>query len=170
MLGIVLMRPDKIPTTIYFVRHGHVRNPNDVYYGRLPGFPLSEEGLHQAAASRDALAGIPIAAIYSSPQLRARQTARVILSAHEGLALNISELLDEVYSPFDGYPHSKMEERNWDIYSGVDRKYEQPVDVLRRIKQFIAEACKEYPGQHIVAVTHGDNVAFIKLWNQGITY
>lgn len=32
------------PTSISFVRHGQVHKPRRVFYGRLPSFPLSEEG------------------------------------------------------------------------------------------------------------------------------
>jgi broad specificity phosphatase PhoE len=39
------------PTTLHFVRHGKVDNRGHIYYGRLPGFHLSSEGLHQATAA-----------------------------------------------------------------------------------------------------------------------
>ena len=77
-------------TTIYFVRHGHVLNLDEVHYGRLPGFPLSEEGQRQALIASDKLRSDPIAAIFSSPQLRARETAQIIIGPHEDLILNIS--------------------------------------------------------------------------------
>lgn len=50
---------------IHFVRHGQVQNQSKVYYGRLLGFPLSEEGRLQAALTRECLSGERIAAIYS---------------------------------------------------------------------------------------------------------
>lgn len=65
------------PTRISFVRHGTVDNPRDVFYGRLPGFVLSVEGDRQARAAAEALRHEPIAAIYTSPMRRARQTADI---------------------------------------------------------------------------------------------
>ena len=35
-------------TCISLLRHGEVDNPQEVYYGRLPGFGLSAEGRRQA--------------------------------------------------------------------------------------------------------------------------
>jgi len=157
-------------TTIYFVRHGHVRNLSDVHYGRLLGFPLSEEGRCQASIARDKLRDKPIAALYTSPQLRARETAQIILGAHKDLILSISDLLDEAYSPFDGRPRHELEERNWDLYSGTDSKYEKPEDVFKRVKQFVSEVCLGHVEQQIIAVTHADTIAFCMLWIQELPY
>jgi hypothetical protein len=38
-------------TVVHLVRHGEVRNPAGVMYGRLPGFHLSETGRQQASAA-----------------------------------------------------------------------------------------------------------------------
>ena len=62
-------------TTIHLVRHGEVHNPDDIYYGRIPGYRLSERGREQAAAAGKFLAKRRLAAIYASPQQRAQETA-----------------------------------------------------------------------------------------------
>jgi probable phosphoglycerate mutase len=155
-------------TKIHFVRHGKVDNPRGVFYGRLPGFALSEEGRHHAQAAAEALQGKPLAAVHSSPLLRARQTAEIILKPHEGLTLQISDLLCEVHSPFDGQPDAVLADRNWDVYTGVEPQYEQPADVLGRARQFVAHVCQQYAGRHVAAVTHGDLVAFLMLEAKGL--
>jgi broad specificity phosphatase PhoE len=99
--------------------------------------------------------------------LRARQTAKIILAAHPGLSLSISPLLDEVHTPYDGYALSEMTARNWDIYTGAGPEYEQPVDLVARMRQFLDHVRQEYPGQHVLAVTHGDPIAFLILWAKG---
>ncbi len=151
-------------TLISLVRHGHVYNPRDVHYGRLPRFGLDEEGISQAKAASQVLRTQRLAAIFSSPLLRARQTALIIQAAHSHLALHISETLTEVYSPFDGRPASGLRERNWDLYTGIPPEYEQPIDVFERAQKFIQKARRAYFGQHIVAATHGDLIAFSFLW------
>jgi broad specificity phosphatase PhoE len=156
------------PTTISFVRHGHVHNPKKVYYGRLPGFRLSEEGIRQAQTAAGLLAAHNLSAVFSSPLLRARQTARIILAAHPSLALRQSKLLLEVHSPWDGHPVSELVKRNWDIYSDSPAGYEQPVDVLNRALKFVTRTRRQYPGQHVLAVTHGDLIAFLFLWAREI--
>ena len=79
-------------TTILLVRHADVHNPADVVYGRLPRFGLSSVGREEATRTAATLAGEPLAAIYSSPQLRARQTAETI-AAHHALYLGERETL-----------------------------------------------------------------------------
>jgi broad specificity phosphatase PhoE len=36
-------------TVVHLVRHGEVRNPDGMLYGRLPGYRLSDRGERQAA-------------------------------------------------------------------------------------------------------------------------
>jgi len=155
-------------TSISLVRHGHVHNPGEVYYGRLLGFPLSEKGRRQARAAMEFLREKPLVAAYTSPRLRARETAQIIIAPHRNLLLSTSELLDEVYTPFDGQPASEVDARGWDVYSGTDPMYEQPQDVLGRAQRFVWEVRLGHRGQAITAITHGDIIAFLMLWAQGI--
>jgi len=141
-------------TSISFVRHGQVFNPQDLYYGRSEGFPLSDLGRQQALVARDFFRDLPIAAFYSSPMLRARQTAEIILEPHDGKGLVIDELLNETKSPYDGKPSSVVEALNWDIYTGAGIEFEQPQDVLSRGLKFIDGLLRKHYGQQVVAVTH----------------
>ena len=72
-------------TTIHFVRHGKVYNPNHLLYERLPGFHLSDRGMRMAQATGAYIAADPklntVAAVYSSPLERTRETAGAILDA-----------------------------------------------------------------------------------------
>jgi broad specificity phosphatase PhoE len=155
-------------TIIHFVRHGHVQNKSGVYYGRLQGFPLSDEGQHQASMTREYLKDETIAAVYSSPQLRARETAQILSEPHRNVVISISQLLDEVCSPFDGFPIKKVEDRNWNVYDHGIPGYEQPEDVLARAHHFIRGVRLGHLEQQVVAVTHGDLIAFIMIWVKGI--
>ncbi|MBK7916501.1 MAG: histidine phosphatase family protein [Chloroflexi bacterium] len=155
-------------TVIHFVRHGLVQNPKNTYYGRLSGFPLNDRGQLQAGATRDYFSEKLISAFYSSPQLRARETAQIIADAHKNNPVIVSDLLNATHSPFDGYPKSVIEERNWDVFTGVGLNYEQPQDILARGRCFIFEAYASHFEEEIVAVTHGDLIAFLILWAKGI--
>jgi broad specificity phosphatase PhoE len=156
-----------VPTTrIHFVRHGEVRNPQGVFYGRLPRFPLSADGRRQAEAVARFLADKPIAAIYCSPMLRAQQTARAIAALHPKSRVHTSQFLNEVYVPIQGQPLSEGIVRNWDLYTGNEPPHESVEDILRRMLQFTSRVCQQHPGQDIVAVTHGDPIGFLMLWAQ----
>lgn len=153
-------------TSISLVRHGLVANPDNVYYGRLAGFSISDEGREQAKAAAEALAAEDVVALYSSPMQRAQQTA-AILGVVLGLEPRENELLHEIYSAYDGSPVAEMEARNWDGYTGTGPPYEQPIDILDRMRRFLDEMREQFPGQHTVGVTHADPIAFTILWALG---
>jgi probable phosphoglycerate mutase len=146
------------------VRHGEVYNPDKIFYGRLPGFGLSDRGNHQAARAAETLKGRKLAAIFSSPLLRARQTAGEIVRSQSHLKIRISSLLSEVASPFDGRPAREVDMLHGDVYTGSDDRFEQPPDIVQRVQKFIRRSRRQYAGQHIAAVTHGDVIAFTVLW------
>jgi broad specificity phosphatase PhoE len=151
-------------TSISLVRHGQVHNPDRIFYGRLPRFRLSRDGLRQARSAGRSLEGEQISALFSSPLLRARQTAREMLSFFPGLELQLSRLLLEVHSPWDGKPSEVVDRRRGDIYAGSDPRFEQPRDVVMRVRRFFNRVLKTCRGGKVVAVTHGDVVAFAVLW------
>ncbi len=154
-------------TQITFIRHGQVYNPEGIVYGRLPGFPLSELGKLQAQAAAEALRVMPPAAIFSSPLLRAQQTAEIVRAVQPEVPLYIAEELNEVHFFFEGQPLLAMAVRDWDFYSDVAPPYEQPADIIARVRRFLMRVRQDYAGQHVVAVTHGDVIAFTALWAFG---
>lgn len=159
---------DNSPTTVTLVRHGHIVNDQDVFHGRLPGFPLSAEGRRQARAAAALLQGRQVTAVYASPMQRARQTAH-ILHAEIPIALPVyvTELLHEIDSPYDGASREAMQARNWDFYSDVGPPWEQPDDILRRVHRFFLWMQRAHPGEHVLGVSHADPIAFAIMWAHG---
>lgn len=158
-----------IQTRLSFVRHGRVHNPDQVFYGRLPRFALAERGRREARAAAALLGAQPLTAVFSSPLLRARQTAREIVRAHGGLGgtFGLSRLLLEVKTPWEGKPSGEVRARADDVYTGAGPGYEQPGDVLARVLRFVERTRRRFPGAHTAAVTHGDPIAFLVLWAGG---
>jgi broad specificity phosphatase PhoE len=152
------------PTTIYLIRHGQVHNPAQILYGRLPRFRLTATGRLQAQNAGRYLNGRAIEALYSSPLLRARQTALEILDHVKSSRLRISSLLNEVCTVYEGRPGAEIDARNGDVYTGAAACFEQPQDVVARIRKFIRNMRRRYPGGRIAAVTHGDIITFMVLW------
>jgi broad specificity phosphatase PhoE len=78
-------RNDEKRTVLYLIRHG-ATEANLVRPARLQGrrhnVPLARLGLRQAEATRDFLAIRPIDHCYSSPLIRALQTATIVASPH----------------------------------------------------------------------------------------
>ncbi|MFD7326913.1 histidine phosphatase family protein [Streptomyces sp. NPDC059875] len=82
--------------TLILVRHGRsTANTSGVLAGRLPGVALDERGAAQAAALPGRLAGVPLAAVVSSPLQRCRETLRPLLDARPELPLHTDERISE---------------------------------------------------------------------------
>jgi broad specificity phosphatase PhoE len=147
------------PLTFHLVRHGEVHNPERIYYGRLPGYQLSATGRQQAVAAGHYLKDRPLVVLYASPMERAQETAQLIVQQRETpLPIITEERLIEVHSPYDGVSHDVLEPTNFDHYTGSVAPHEQPGDIRRRVRAFIAEMRTKHSGQEIAAVSHGDVV------------
>src|SRR5512135_3574571 len=98
---------------IIFVRHGESEaNLLREFSNGLDKHPLTEKGRQQAAALAERLKGQPISGSYTSPVLRARQTA-AILSAALGLPAETADALRE-YSV--GIFEGRTDDASWDFF------------------------------------------------------
>jgi probable phosphoglycerate mutase len=153
-----------VTTTIYLARHAEAHNPRGILYGRLPRIDLSAKGKEQAAALAEAMATLPLEAIYSSPLLRARRTAAAIASHHPGVPLLRSRLVLENRHPYEGRTHA-------DIGNLGDRAYDPDVlgdtgetiaDLCQRMARFLRRTAREHPGGVVAAVAHADPIAALR--------
>jgi broad specificity phosphatase PhoE len=90
-------------TRIFLVRHGETDwNQTHRFQGRID-IPLNKEGKNQAHALALALKDEPLIAIYSSPLVRAAETARLIKEFHPATPVFEEEGLTEMdLGEFDG--------------------------------------------------------------------
>ena len=95
---------------LYFVRHAQSEaNVQRVISNRDLPHPLTELGRQQAEALARSLADVPVVAIYSSPILRAAQTAQ-IGAAFKGLPV---EFIDALREPDCGIMEGRSDEEAW---------------------------------------------------------
>jgi broad specificity phosphatase PhoE len=90
-----------VPDTVHLLRHGEVRNPGRVLYGRLPGYHLSDLGVAQAAVAAGYLADRPVGHLVTSPLERAQETAQP-LAELTGLPVAIDDRLIEAENHLQG--------------------------------------------------------------------
>ncbi len=154
--------------TLYLLRHGEVHNPEEILYGRLPGFRLSERGHEQACAAAAWLADKPLAALYCSPMERARQTAAHVAARQPGLSAVIDERIIEISTPYEGEPIEALAAMGWDLYSGNQPPHELPGTVLARVLDFFEHVLAAHAGRQVAAVAHGDILVFPWLYAQGV--
>lgn len=109
----------------------------------------------------------PLTAIYTSPQLRAQQSAEIIARYYPDLAIQTAPLINEIRCYFEGHPAEEVRARGWDLYTSVPEGYETPPIIGKRGGAFVTRIRERHPGQHVLAVTHGDVIAFTVLWAMG---
>jgi len=80
---------------LYLVRHGESTHNAEQRIQGQSDAALSELGRRQSEAVADALAKLPIDAVYSSPLCRAMETAQLVATKH-GLAVHADPLLMEL--------------------------------------------------------------------------
>ncbi|QGV81478.1 histidine phosphatase family protein [Streptomyces ficellus] len=84
--------------TLILVRHGRsTANTAGVLAGWTPGVALDERGSAQAAALPARLAGVPVAAVVSSPLQRCLETVQPLLDARPDLPLHTDERIGECH-------------------------------------------------------------------------
>ena len=88
---------------VTLVRHGQTeRSARAAYSGQLD-IPLTSLGREQARRCAERIAGAGVDGVYTSPLVRARDTAQAIADA-AGVPLTVEERLIEVdYGPFEGF-------------------------------------------------------------------
>jgi broad specificity phosphatase PhoE len=152
-------------TRLYLVRHCDVRNPRGVLYGHLPDFGLSDKGLAQANALGRFLQSRPVRKIYTSPLDRARQTADVIASYLEGVAVEASDDLTEAFFGryLQGVPPKQVPWRRplWFIHMlrpGLLPQDESVNMMAERVKRPLLQLLRDFPGESGVCVSHGDPI------------
>ncbi|HZQ97629.1 MAG TPA: histidine phosphatase family protein [Chloroflexota bacterium] len=145
-------------TTILLVRHADVHNPGRLFYGRLPRFRLSDLGRRQASFLADYLKDVPIVAFYTSPMLRARQTARILASRHPGVPLHRATPLIEVRTGWMGRVETDIPPVI-NLYEPRHSPTDETIqDVWHRVDAFIRRLVRRHHGQIVCLVSHGDPV------------
>jgi broad specificity phosphatase PhoE len=155
-------------TTVYFVRHGEVYNPKDIVYLRTPRVHLSERGVQEVEATAQFLRHEPVRMIYSSPMLRARQTAAIIQNFHPAAPVHISKFINEIKSSWQGTPRTEMDAINWNFYDNRQNPDDESREnVLARIQKQVRLTLRRNAGESVVWVAHGDIVIIASLWGRG---
>jgi broad specificity phosphatase PhoE len=86
--------PAPLSATVFLARHASHDEVGRVLSGRSD-IAINADGRAEAGRLADRLAGVPIAAIHSSPRRRARETAIIVAGRHD-LPVNNADALDEI--------------------------------------------------------------------------
>lgn len=153
-----MVTPEK--TTVHVMRHGEVHNPDQVLYGRLPGFNLSDRGRTQAQSAAEWLAHNDVVYVVASPLERAQQTAAPVAATH-GLAVDTDADLIESWNQFEGEKVAPGDgalrnPRNWPkLRNPRTPSWGEPYEeVATRMIDALHRARRKAVGHEAVCVSH----------------
>jgi broad specificity phosphatase PhoE len=151
-----------VPDTVHLLRHGEVRNPGRVLYGRLPGYHLSDLGVAQAAVAAGYLADRPVGHLVTSPLERAQETAQP-LAELTGLPVAIDDRLIEAENHLQGRAVAGgrglfRDPRNWRYFGNPLRpSWGEPYRLIAVRMMAAIEAARQQiagTGTEAVCVSH----------------
>jgi broad specificity phosphatase PhoE len=158
---------------LVFVRHGHSQaNVAGVFANRGDGYPLTDTGRVQAGELADRLADLPVDRVYSSPLLRARQTAEVI-TARTGAPVTVTAALTECDM---GELEGTGDPAGWALHARVNDAWlhghpearppggESLLDVRARFAPLIDTLATESADRCCVLVGHGSLYRAVLPW------
>jgi probable phosphoglycerate mutase len=151
-----------LPTTFLLVRHAQHDYAVDALAGRLPNIHLSPEGNRQAAALAQALASLPIRAVYSSPLERTQETANIIAGCL-GLPVLVADALKELdFGCWTGKRFAELSgEAAWQQWNSLRSRMRIPegesmLEAQRRIVDRLEAWRTSHQGELVVVVSHAD--------------
>jgi len=107
---------ERTVTTIYLVRHGQTAwNKEEIFRGRTD-VPLDETGLREAQLAAEYFRGKEIHAIYSSPLLRASQTAQKVAEICRLDVTPLQGIIDMSFGEWEGRSLQEVREKDQERY------------------------------------------------------
>ncbi|HEY2155119.1 MAG TPA: histidine phosphatase family protein [Isosphaeraceae bacterium] len=152
-------------TIVYLLRHGATAANREVPYrllGRSLDLPLDEEGAEQARRAGKALRRHRLAAVYTSPMLRAVETAARVAWPHGLEPVVVEGVIEADLGRWEGL--------TWDQARAADPEHHEAFlahpgtvpypggesfrDAQDRMVPTIAELVSRHPGERIAVVSH----------------
>ncbi len=154
-----------MPTTrLVLVRHGETIANREYRYIGARDDPLSEYGQAQALQLAEALAALPVAAVYSSPLQRAYNTALPIAARHGLEVQTLDDLRESNFGTWEGLSHAEVVARSpedaqqlhtWEQNASVAPPGGESFEAMQeRVCAVVERLVQAHPDQTIVLVSH----------------
>lgn len=149
---------------VLLVRHGLTPTTGRVLPGRAPGLHLSERGREQAEAVARRLAGSQLAAIYTSPLERARETAAPSERATGLTAIVEPALLECDFGEWTGRELTALAKlREWRTVQQAPSTFRFPggesfVELQTRMIALMERLRTEHRGHTVACFSHADPI------------
>ena len=153
------------PTLVLFVRHGTTPTTGQVLPGRARGLHLSERGREQAQRAAERIAEVgKIAAVYSSPLERARETAAPIARLTKNTTRIERGLVECDFGAWTGQSLRRlMKKPEWSQVQRSPSTFRFPagesfVEMQTRMVSAVDAIRRRHPGRTVVCVSHADTI------------
>jgi broad specificity phosphatase PhoE len=149
-------------TTFYIARHAAHDWLGRGFAGRQPDVSLNAQGRDEAQTLVRRLEGVPLAAIYCSPQPRTQQTAQPLANAR-GVPIRVDAAFDEVdLGDWQGRTFDEVRDqaawKHWLAHRGSAQPPggEHFTEVARRANAGLRRLVEVHADESVLVVSHGD--------------
>lgn len=155
-------------TELLLIRHGQTDwNRERKIMGRKP-IPLNEQGREQAKKLAHYLSVSPLDVCFSSPVLRAAETAQIICAQQNILPEHRDELseidygiwVDQTFAWVHQHQAEAWQKYRTDPNDLVFPGGESVKQVLTRVARLVDEVFAQHPGKRVAFVSHADVLKF----------
>lgn len=151
--------------TLYLIRHGKTDyNEQGLLQGKSD-IPLNENGIKDAEKLHDYFQDKKVDLCFSSPLIRALDTAKIIFPNLDIITSNL--IIERTLGQFEGKSHAEYHFYDfWNYKANNNTSGVEPVqDLLKRSTLFLHELKEKYMDKTIAIVSHG---AFLKALHYSI--
>lgn len=156
-------------TRVLLIRHGATVLTAEDRFAGATDVDLSEEGREQARSLAGRLAAEKLAAIYTSPLRRTRDTAGLIAAPHALVPLERQGLREISHGRWEELTRKQVEERfaeeylAWeqDPFTYAPEEGESGASVMSRALPVVREIVLAHPGQTVAVVSHKATIRLI---------
>ena len=152
---------------ILLVRHGETEWNSAFRFQGRTDVPLSERGLAQAGLLAQRLARVPLDKVYTSPLMRAHQTASAIVRLNDGVeeATAVDDLSEMSFGRWEGLRLGEIRERYPDLFSAWSKDPSSTTppggesfpDLIVRVDRVLRKILSE-EGDNLLLVCHGGTI------------
>ena len=147
---------------LYIIRHGQTDwNIAKKIQGRQD-IPLNERGRYQAVCLKKAMENRPVTAVFSSPQIRAMETAKAVASSSGSVVIPVKDLMEINYGSWEGKTEEALLQEDRALYEAW---WSHPAETappggesISQVNERCQQAWKELKPQltgHAAILAHG---------------
>jgi len=150
---------------IYIVRHGETDWNVEGRYGGRIDVSLNEKGRKQAEVIKETLKNVEFDTVFSSPLVRAYETARIITDKE--IVID-NRIIERCNGELEGKLKSEIKDKI-DFNNPNENKYniESIIHFRKRIKDFYDYITTEFKGKNVLVVTHAGVGIYFRCYFEG---